>query len=78
MRLRQDREQGPEEVHVINVTPFIDVMLALLTIFMMAAPRTTMDGRKYLLHVLLGTQINLRRCLLHGLATRLGGLLGKG
>ena len=27
-----------EEVHGINVTPFIDVMLVLLIIFMVAAP----------------------------------------
>jgi biopolymer transport protein ExbD len=33
----------PEEVHEINVTPFIDVMLVLLIIFMIAAPLATVD-----------------------------------
>src|ERR1700735_5289661 len=32
-----------EEVHGINVTPFIDVMLVLLIIFMVAAPLATVD-----------------------------------
>ena len=31
------------EVHEINVTPFIDVMLVLLIIFMVAAPLSTVD-----------------------------------
>jgi biopolymer transport protein ExbD len=31
------------EVHDINVTPFIDVMLVLLIIFMVAAPLSTVD-----------------------------------
>jgi biopolymer transport protein ExbD len=31
------------EMHEINVTPFIDVMLVLLIIFMMAAPLSTVD-----------------------------------
>jgi biopolymer transport protein ExbD len=31
------------EVHEINVTPFIDVMLVLLIIFMIAAPLATVD-----------------------------------
>ncbi len=31
------------EVHEINVTPFIDVMLVLLIIFMVAAPLATID-----------------------------------
>ena len=31
------------ENHEINVTPFIDVMLVLLIIFMVAAPLTTVD-----------------------------------
>ena len=31
------------EVHEINVTPFIDVMLVLLIIFMVAAPLATVD-----------------------------------
>ena len=32
-----------DEVHEINVTPFIDVMLVLLIIFMVAAPLSTVD-----------------------------------
>jgi biopolymer transport protein ExbD len=32
-----------EETHEINVTPFIDVMLVLLIIFMVAAPLSTVD-----------------------------------
>jgi biopolymer transport protein ExbD len=32
-----------EEYHEINVTPFIDVMLVLLIIFMVAAPLSTVD-----------------------------------
>ena len=32
-----------EEDHEINVTPFIDVMLVLLIIFMVAAPLSTVD-----------------------------------
>ena len=31
------------EMHEINVTPFIDVMLVLLIIFMVAAPLATVD-----------------------------------
>ena len=31
------------EVHEINVTPFIDVMLVMLIIFMVAAPLATVD-----------------------------------
>ena len=31
------------EAHEINVTPFIDVMLVLLIIFMIAAPLATVD-----------------------------------
>ena len=34
---------APEEVHEINVTPFIDVMLVLLIVFMVAAPLATVD-----------------------------------
>lgn len=33
----------PEENHEINVTPFIDVMLVLLIIFMVAAPLATVN-----------------------------------
>ncbi|WP_375740705.1 TonB system transport protein ExbD [Pseudomonas boanensis] len=32
-----------QETHEINVTPFIDVMLVLLIIFMVAAPLATVD-----------------------------------
>jgi biopolymer transport protein ExbD len=32
-----------DEMHDINVTPFIDVMLVLLIIFMVAAPLATVD-----------------------------------
>jgi biopolymer transport protein ExbD len=40
------RESGAddlEEAHEINVTPFIDVMLVLLIIFMIAGPLATVD-----------------------------------
>ena len=36
-------EDNIAEVHEINVTPFIDVMLVLLIIFMVAAPLATVD-----------------------------------
>jgi len=36
-------EDGLDEMHEINVTPFIDVMLVLLIIFMVAAPLSTVD-----------------------------------
>jgi biopolymer transport protein ExbD len=36
-------EDTLEEVHEINVTPFIDVILVLLIIFMVAAPLATVD-----------------------------------
>ena len=39
--LDDDDEFG--EAHEINVTPFIDVMLVLLIIFMIAAPLSTVD-----------------------------------
>jgi biopolymer transport protein ExbD len=32
-----------EDIHEINVTPFIDVILVLLIIFMIAAPLATVD-----------------------------------
>ena len=37
----QDNEL--DEAHEINVTPFIDVMLVLLIVFMVAAPLATVD-----------------------------------
>ena len=39
----QDDEDDLVENHEINVTPFIDVMLVLLIIFMVAAPLSTVD-----------------------------------
>ena len=44
MSVRLDHgEDALNEVHEINVTPFIDVMLVLLIIFMVAAPLATVD-----------------------------------
>jgi biopolymer transport protein ExbD len=44
MSVRLDHgEESLTEVHEINVTPFIDVMLVLLIIFMVAAPLATVD-----------------------------------
>jgi biopolymer transport protein ExbD len=44
MTIRLDHgEDELTEVHDINVTPFIDVMLVLLIIFMVAAPLATVD-----------------------------------
>jgi biopolymer transport protein ExbD len=44
MSVRLDHgEDTLDEVHEINVTPFIDVMLVLLIIFMVAAPLATVD-----------------------------------
>ncbi len=39
----QRGDDGLCETHEINVTPFIDVMLVLLIIFMVAAPLATVD-----------------------------------
>jgi len=36
-------DNAPDELAEINVTPFIDVMLVLLIIFMVAAPLATVD-----------------------------------
>ena len=38
-----DDDDDFDETHEINVTPFIDVMLVLLIIFMIAAPLSTVD-----------------------------------
>jgi biopolymer transport protein ExbD len=43
MLRRAKREDDFVETHEINVTPFIDVMLVLLIIFMVAAPLATVD-----------------------------------
>ncbi|MCU5774483.1 TonB system transport protein ExbD [Erwiniaceae bacterium BAC15a-03b] len=44
MRFNEDLDSNGE-MHEINVTPFIDVMLVLLIIFMVAAPLATVDVR---------------------------------
>jgi len=41
-RMRKDDDEFAEN-HEINVTPFIDVMLVLLIIFMVAAPLSTVN-----------------------------------
>ncbi len=44
MALRLSRgDDGLEVAHEINVTPFIDVILVLLIVFMVAAPLATVD-----------------------------------
>jgi biopolymer transport protein ExbD len=43
VRLNHGIGDDIEETHEINVTPFIDVMLVLLIIFMVAAPLATVD-----------------------------------
>lgn len=42
-KVRESIGDDLEESHEINVTPFIDVMLVLLIIFMVAAPLATVD-----------------------------------
>jgi biopolymer transport protein ExbD len=43
LKLSHGGEDELAEAHEINVTPFIDVMLVLLIIFMVAAPLATVD-----------------------------------
>ncbi len=41
--VRERDDDDLDEQHEINVTPFIDVMLVLLIVFMVAAPLSTVD-----------------------------------
>ena len=43
LHLKEGADDDLSENHEINVTPFIDVMLVLLIIFMVAAPLATVD-----------------------------------
>jgi biopolymer transport protein ExbD len=43
VRLQENHDDEATEVAEINVTPFIDVVLVLLIIFMVAAPLSTVD-----------------------------------
>ncbi len=40
---KSEQGHGLDEMHEINVTPFIDVILVLLIVFMVAAPLSTVD-----------------------------------
>ena len=50
LHLKEGAEDDLAENHEINVTPFIDVMLVLLIIFMVAAPLATVDIKVCLLY----------------------------
>jgi len=41
--LRDNEDDDLADTHEINVTPFIDIMLVLLIVFMIAAPLATVD-----------------------------------
>jgi biopolymer transport protein ExbD len=43
VKLDHSGGDGLDEIHEINVTPFIDVILVLLIIFMIAVPLATVD-----------------------------------
>ncbi len=43
LSIQQSHDGEPDELSEINVTPFIDVILVLLIIFMVAAPLSTVD-----------------------------------
>ncbi len=43
VKLSHDSSDDLSEMHEINVTPFIDVILVLLISFMIAAPLATVD-----------------------------------
>jgi biopolymer transport protein ExbD len=43
VNLKESHDEGLDEVSEINVTPFIDVILVLLIIFMVAAPLSTVN-----------------------------------